>query len=332
MDRIFLHYFAFLLATGVLSSCGKTVLGMFQAQSSNFIEDPNSPLADMATRCGASMSDLQDPDFVIVSSRFQSTVVADGTKDGVTYSVVTLVTSTITAKGGSSQVDVNVAIQSMSAKDSAGVVLTQASLDKVVKPAAENNTNANSGTMISTSAPGTQLMRLSRQDGPYKNMLCAVGFTAGQKDLTGGTTGEVRFEQPIPLSLNPKAAASTYENELGNGRQFQINATIVAAKPSWGQIGGTVPLQVNWQKVSPDIKQSSQIPGANIPAVQADVAYEVTVNAGAFQPYQIGLSKRRVFYVNSSTHQLVAIVDESGKPQIGSTDNKVNPPVILVTQ
>lgn len=332
MTRTFSIFFAFLSVLLLLTGCGNVALMIFQPKSTGLVEDPDSLLADMQGRCGASMTDLSDPDFVLLTATFKSLpITSEGVKDGISYKVTTQAASSILAKGGSSQVSVNAAVQSMSAQDSSGVVLTAPALDRVVRPSAESNIAASSGTIYSSSTPGSHILRLSRQDGPYKNMLCAVSFTASQKDTLGGGTGELKFDQPTPLSINPRAAAATYEAELGAGKIFSTNVSITTSKTGWPQANTSIPIVVTWRKVATDINQSSQVTGQTLPAIKADVAYEVTVTSSSVQPFVFGISRRRVYYVDTTARQLVAIVDDSGKPQIGE-DNKILPVTVLIPQ
>ena len=332
MMRTFSIFFASFNILLLTTGCGNIALSIFQPKATSLVEDPDSLLADMQTRCGASMNDLSDPDFVILTANYKSLPInSEGTKDGITYKVVTQATSTILAKGGSSQVSVNAAVQSMSGQDSTGTILTGPALDKVVRPGAESNTTAATGTVFSSSTPGSHILRLSRQDGPYKNMLCAVSFGASQRDTLGGNTGELKFDQPTPLSINPRAAAATYDSELGAGKVFSSNVSITTSKAGWPQAGTSIPIVVTWRKVAADINQSGQVTGQTLPAIKADVAYEVTVTSTSVQPFLFGISKRRVYYIDTSAHQLAAIVDDSGKPQIG-VENKTLPVTVLIPQ
>ena len=303
MMRTFSIFFASFNILLLTTGCGNIALSIFQPKATSLVEDPDSLLADMQTRCGASMNDLSDPDFVILTANYKSLPInSEGTKDGITYKVVTQATSTILAKGGSSQVSVNAAVQSMSGQDSTGTILTGPALDKVVRPGAESNTTAATGTVFSSSTPGSHILRLSRQDGPYKNMLCAVSFGASQRDTLGGNTGELKFDQPITPS-----------------------------QAGWPQAGTSIPSVVTWRKVAAEINQSGQVTGQTLPAIKADVAYEVTVTSTSVQPFLFGISKRRVYYIDTSAHQLAAIVDDSGKPQIG-VENKTLPVTVLIPQ
>lgn len=255
----------------------------------------------------------------------------DGVKDGITYRVVTQAVSTVMAKGGSNKVDISASVQSISAKDAAGTVLTEAAVDKVVRPRTASNIAANTGVIDNTSAPGSLILRLSRQEGPYKNMLCAASFITHQKDTLGTGTGELKFDLPTPLTPNPRAPLSTFEKELGEGKVFTPNVTITTVKAGWPQVDTVIPVVVTWRKVSPDINQSGQVPGQSLPEVKADLAYEVTITSSTLPPPTFGLSRRRVYYIDTTTRMLNAIVDDSGKAQIGS-ENTTLPVTVLIAQ
>jgi hypothetical protein len=316
------------------ASCGKVALSLFQSNNTAFKEDPSSPLIDIEQRCGASKADLLDPNYIILSADFKSLPInSSGEKDGISYTVQLRATTHIDSRSKLNQTDTTVVVESLSGKDASGVVLSASAADKVIRPDAENNAKDSTGSVYGSSTTGATILRLAREDNsPYKNMLCAVGFIDSQRDgRGGGTTGEVRFDQPLPISLNPKAASTTYDLELGANRVFQLNAKILTTKTGWVQNTTFVPVQVTWNKVSTDIKQSSQVTGQDLPVIKADVAYEVTIATTGTQPYMIGLSRRRVFYVDTSTHQFTAIIDDSGKIQNGTTD-KVLPPTVLLPQ
>lgn len=331
MNGTFSTFLVLLNTAWILTSCGNVALSLFQPKTSAFVEDPNSPLADMVTRCGGTATDFSDPDFVILAQNFKSLpILTEGTKDGITYKVQTQASATVIAKSGSNQVTTNVAIVSLEGKDATGTILTGGSLDKVVKPEAEASIKANTGVVTYSGAAGSLILRLSRQEGQFKNVLCAVSFTMSFKDALSDSTGEVRFDQPTPLSLNPKASVSTYNSEIGEGRIFQSNAIVVTPKSEWGQVAGSTPIQVTWKKVSPDINQSSQVTDQQVPAIKADIAYEVVVTSTAIQPYQLGLARRRVYYVDTTAHSFAAIVNDSGKSQTGTTT--VLPPTVFIPQ
>lgn len=315
------------------ASCGKVALSLFQSNNAGLKEDPNSPLIDIEQRCGASKNDLLDPNFIILSAGFKSLPInSSGEKDGISYTVQLRATTHIDSRSKLNQIDTTVVVESLSGKDSKGIVLSAAAADKVVRPDAENNAKDSSGSVYGSATTGATILRLAREDNsPYKDMLCAVGFVDSQRDGRGGTTGEIRFEQPLPLSLNPRAASTTYDLELGTSRTFQANARIVTSKTGWIQNTTSVPVQVTWNKVSTDIKQSSQVTGQDLPTIKADVAYEVIITTTGTQPYMIGLSRRRVYYVDTSTHQFTAIVEDSGQVQNGTTD-KVLAPTVLIPQ
>lgn len=332
MMRTFSKLFALLSVTLQISGCGKTALSLFQSKPTSLVEDPDSLLADMQTRCGATLNELSDPEFVILSATYKSLpITTDGVKDGITYRVVTQAMSAILAKGGSNQVNISASVQSMSAKDASGTILTEAALDKVIRPRTATNIAANTGSLYNSSTPGSLILRLSRQEGPYKNMLCAASFITSQRDTLGGTTGEIKFDVPTPLSPNPRASLPTFETELGNGKVFNANVTITTAKAGWPQASTVIPIVITWRKVSTDINQSGQVPGQTLPSVKADLAYEVTITSTTVSPPSFGLSRRRVFYIDTATRMLSAIVDDSGKAQLG-TENTTLPATVLIPQ
>lgn len=333
MEQRFITIIGLLVAIS-LNGCGKIALSLFQSKPTEFKEDPDSPLLNLEERCGASRADLMNPNYVMLSADFKSLPITTlGEKNGIAYAAALRATTHIVARNGLNQADTTVAVESLAGKDAAtGTILTNSAVDSVVRPDAENSAKDSTGSIFTSSTNGATVLRLAREDNSiFKGMLCAVGFADSQRDTVGGTTGEIRFDQPTPLSLNPKASAATYELELGAGRSFLSNVRILTAKSTWVQNSGWIPVQVNWKKVSADLTQSSQVTGLDLPTIKADVAYEVSITVTGTQPYMVGLSKRRVYYVDTSTKQFAAILDDSGKIQSGTTD-KVLPPVILLPQ
>ena len=312
-------------------SCGKIGLSVLQSSNkSDFIhDDDGTGLGNLQDRCGASVSDLSNPDFVAVQQTLKSLpITLTGTQDGFDYTVVTAATLNITGKSSSNISDANVLVQSVSTNPRGG--------ESIAKVKADNATIDNSGRLEGLSFSSGQLLKLSNDNPMYKNMLCSVGFSRTQRDYMGekGPLGEITFDLPTPLAMNPMASADTFAKELGNERTFKVTATVTVTKDGWAPVGSRIPLSIKWRKVTPTLKDGAGETRQDLPNLGSSiVAYEMTIDAGATAPSTIGLAVRRDFFIDTALHRFAAIVEETGKIDPGDpTKKKKVPVVVLIAQ
>jgi hypothetical protein len=313
----------FLLATALLtlSSCGNIALMMVSGNGTE-IDGLNATGdgASFAERCGAKASQLSDPSFIVIDQKLQSTpIVVKSTRGGINVEVTLQGNLQVRATAGLSTQETNVKVVKLVADDQTPDhpegLFSKAEAEKA---AAENSQRLTSWGMSSG-----LLLLLQKSDPNFKNVLCSVGFTSKQKveSITGN--GLITFEPGLPTSVNPKASAATLASELGDSRSFSATATIKQAAKDWAGAGTSAKVTVTFRKISPDPKSVNGMP-TNAPAINPDLAYEATTVVEGHDAKKFGLSRRQVFFINTSERRLVGALDDSG--QLNPADKKELPP------
>jgi len=313
----------FLLATSLLtfSSCGNIALMMVSGNSTE-VEGLNATVdgASFAERCGAKASQLSDPSFIVIDQKLRSTpIVVKSARGGINVEVTLQGNLQVRATAGLSTQETNVKVVKLVADDQTPDhpegLFSKAEAEKA---AAENSQRLTSWGMSSG-----LLLLLQKSDPIFKNVLCSVGFTSKQKleSITGN--GLVTFEPGLPTALNPRASAATLSSELGDSRSFSATATIKQAAKDWAVAGTSAKVTVTFRKISPDPKSVNGMP-TNAPAINPDVAYEATTVVEGHDAKKFGLSRRQVFFLNTSERRLVGALDDSG--QLNPADKKELPP------
>jgi hypothetical protein len=321
------------------SGCGNVLLNLTSGGkegASSFKLDEGSALNDTASRCGGSISELSDPNNAFFAQSLTSNVLVSGSRRDINYNVKVRATVRIESKGGKSSSEVQAVVVDITG-DSKGEPLVKGALDTLVRPEAESSTKKKNAKSTSTSVPSIDLLRYYKDESSQlKGVFCAVGLTKSSKVSKSVGTVEFEFKEPMPLSLNPKAALATYESELTKTpRTFSTTATIKQASADSLPAGSTAEVTVVWKKLSqPILSQAVPASDANdLPSIKADAAYEVSISVSsggaAVAPEKLGLTRRRVFFVDSSSKRFSAIVDDP-TPDPESTE-KV-PVTILVGQ
>ncbi len=315
-----------------LTGCGNIFLSMTsggKSPASSFKLDEDSVFNDVQTRCGGTTSELSSTKTPFLVADFTSLpIIATGKRRDIEYKVEAIAKLHIESGGPNpgSKIDIN--LKNISAT-SGGVDMVKGAVDELIRPDAEKSMAEKRGSSTSTSVPSLTIIKLGKEEGPYKGMFCAVGFNLGQADNKGGQKGALSFDMPLPLALNPKAGIDTYSMELGEGKSFTATVTVDVAKKEGLPAGTEVPVTVTWKKISPDIKKLAGIPTSmNIPKLNSDIAYEVTAKtSGQHSLAKLGMSARRAFYVNTTEKNFTAIVEFSEKEE--GSEQEV-PPTVLV--
>ena len=71
-------------------------------------------------------------------------------------------------------------------------------------------------------------------------------------------------------------------------------------------------MTVTFNKVSPDQKSTAGMP-ANAPLINANVAYEIVITSPYGAVSALGLNKRQVFFINTTTRSLAGVLSDMGK-------------------
>lgn len=335
-----------LLGFGLMStSCGNVLLNMTSQKegAQSFKLDDASALNDTLTRCGGSIAELSNQKASFFKQDFVSSkIVVTGKRRDIEYSVFVEAKVQVESKGGFSSSDVSAqviditaqSVGSSNSQSTTPVPLNKAAIDQLIRPEAETSTAKKNSKSKNQSVPSFDLLKYNKDgSGQYANIFCAVGLT--QSSDTVKSIGRLRldYSMPIPLSLNPKASVATYNSELSTSRSFTVAATILEGTSESPAAGSVVNITVTWTKVNPSLQEilkGSTV--SEIPNVTADVAYEVKIavsGGGITSPEQIGLTKRRVYLVDTRLKRFAAIVEDASQDP---TNTEVVPPTILVGQ
>ncbi|MCX6117489.1 MAG: hypothetical protein NT027_08110 [Proteobacteria bacterium] len=315
-----------------LTGCGNIFLSMTsggKSPAASFKLDEDSVFNDVQTRCGGTTAELSSTKTPFLVADFTSLpIVVTGKRRDIEYKVEAIAKLHVESGGPNPGSKIDTELKSITAT-SGGVDMVKGAIDELIRPDAEKSIAEKRGTSTSTSVPSLTIIKLGKEEGPYKGMFCAVGFNLGQADNKGGQKGALSFDKPLPLALNPKAGIDTYSMELGEGKSFTATVTVDVAKKEGLPAGTEVPVTVTWKKISSDIKKLSGIPTTmNLPKISSDIAYEViTKTSGKHSLAKLGMSSRRVFYVNTTEKNFAAIVEFSEKEEDATEEV---PPTVLV--
>jgi hypothetical protein len=300
-----------------ISGCGPTALSLLGGGTSKLVGLSASARGQgFKDRCGAAASDMTDPSYTLLDQTMKGTVVVSGTQSDIAFSVTLGAVLKIKASAGSTVTDTAVQVVNVEADDGG----------RFSRPRAEAQAKANTNRRSSVGMSTATLMTLQDSDAMFKGIECAVGFTKLSQLENAEGTGLIKYTPGLPESLNPKAAASTYVSELGNARTFQAVGKILEQGPDW-EIVGT---EVGITAVVTKIASQADVEGMpdDAPTIAADVIYEFVFATPQVELSAIGLSKRRVFFVNTQEHTLVAVLEEQGK--IDETTKEPVPPILML--
>lgn len=314
------RHIAILMTTALsLTGCGNAALRLISGGSSN-VEGMKAGAdgSSFSSRCGAKATDLTNPEHVILSQSMTGLPISmSGSSGGIAFTITLVPSVTVLARGGSSISETVVRVTDVVADDDG----------RFSRPKAERQARESSNRRTSTSMSSGLLMDLQDKDPNFKTIECAISFEGMARVETVFGAGTIKFTPGLPTTLNPLAPASTYESELGTSKTFTVTAKIVDALPTWAAKDTTADITVTVTRVNPDLPSTTGAPDG-APAIQADVAYEFAYSSSAAKLSQLGISKRRVVFINTSTHELVAILDDQGR--VDSTTGKEIPPAVVI--
>ncbi|MCX6124730.1 MAG: hypothetical protein NTV34_08275 [Proteobacteria bacterium] len=293
--------------------------------------DDASVFNDLKGRCGFTIAEAADTKTPLFQLNLKSLpIVTKGKQDDIEYEVVVEATAKVGSQDSKSYTDVDAQLQKITA-NSLGVPVSQAAIDKFIKPLANSMLSQGRGRSSGSSVPSSTLLRLYREEGQYKGIFCGVGLGLGSRSTLGGEQTEIEYKDPLPGALNPKAALSTYESELGEGKTFKTAVVVKKAGKEWMREGSEVPVTLTVKKISPDLTKLMGLPkDLNVPTIKADVAYEfVASGPEGVLISKFGMTKRMVFFVDSERKTFAAIVTESDKQ---GPDKSTLPPIVLIPQ
>jgi hypothetical protein len=320
-----------LAATPVVfaASCGNVLLNV-TAGSPGSIKGA-SALTDgtsFANRCGFRASQLSQPGFVLLDTKFKSLpIIASGESQGVKYSI------TINA-------DVSIYAPA-SGESTTTTILKVAKIDaddngRFTKGIADDQVRRNSNRMKGRGMGTGELLAL--QETPeFKGILCSVGFSASTRTETVDGVSIVDYSPGLPGAVNPFSSLQNFASELGDSRTFTTKVKIVKAGKGMAPDGSTIEVKTTFKKVSPILAQTPGAP-AGAPDLKANLAYEITTVGTKGEDVSLyKLDKRRVMFLRAVDRsqadsdekgEIVAVLSDSGA--VDKETNFKQPVVVIV--
>ncbi len=297
-----------ILTAAVTGSCGKTILQVMGGGSTNIVGLNVAPAGEgLYDRCGIRIKDLADSSAKLADIKLRSDVRVTGSSSGLNYNFLMQANVHIVASAGRSVAETLLQLKENKSddvdKDGVGRITT----DLAKQAAYDNSTRVTSDSM-STGL----LLKLQKTDERFKDVECAVTFTGKQTTETADSIGVVEFTPGIPNAVNPRASIATYDLELGASRSFTVKAKVIKAAKDWLPEGTETDVTIAFKRVPSDQKSAAGMP-ANAPAVTADVAYEMITTSPAGDVWKMGLSKRQIFYINTTDRDLVGALSDMGR-------------------
>lgn len=291
------------------------------ADESAFTLDASSPFNNFEDRCGKSMAELQNISLELESFPFK----VKRKQQGMDVTI-SLKASAASGSGGQKQ---DVEILKIEAVDEKGVVVGQAGIDRIIRPQVVEQVGKNSSSGKSFKVPTATTLKNLSSEGPYKGILCGLGFELGlETKNSDGEIGKIQYGDPVPSAINPFAAKSTYETEIGSEKVFKTSVEVVSTIKDWIQDRKKIELTTTVRKVDPSLKAHPLLAGIeDVPDLRGTVAYEIeNTLADNIESGKLGISKKRVFFINTEKREIVAIVNYDDK---ADKDGNKNPPIIL---
>jgi hypothetical protein len=183
------------------------------------------------------------------------------------------------------------------------------------------------GTMTSNAVPFKDWIKLVDGDNPeYKGLLCAVtGEASVEKQEDKAKRYE--FSPGLISSINPKASAEQRQKEIGNGRKFSIDATLL--NPISKRVVATTSGSVQIRPVDSQLKATDPITKKVI-SIQADSAYEVISDFTSGKTNFENFNSKITFYLDHNKRNFMAITQEE-LPSAAESEFKM-PVIVMLPQ
>jgi hypothetical protein len=182
------------------------------------------------------------------------------------------------------------------------------------------------GTKISRSMPRGDWLKLTDGTNPeFKDLLCVATGSISQV-RTESPAKEYVFSPAYVASLNPLASPEQYQLELGQGRKFNVTATLM-------DVPGKRPIQsamgtVTFKPVPAQLRAVDPLTGTAI-AINSETAWEVISDFSGLSQANDQLSGKLTFYISHKNKKFDAIVQESTRP---GQSGVATPPIILIAK
>lgn len=271
---------------------------------------------DMQAQCGLPPDAMNDKTKPIFQQNLQSLPIVVSGSMMVGYTVITQANVSISSL--SDQVTQNIDVQVLDVKTTSNIFGIPMA---IAKGKAKDATKAKSGSVTTYRMSNGAWLNLTtdRNQPAYNGLFCAVAGTSKIQNNTGGESGEVQFTPALVNAINPLAPRATIDKELGaTPRVFPVTASISGGRKEWasGTQQGTITI--------------TQIPATTKvgeTTIAGDVAFEIRADF-AVGANKVGVSRNQKFFLNTTTHTIEAIIDDSGATD--PTSNAALPPTVLM--
>ncbi len=283
--------------------CGKTILQVMGGGSTGIVGLNVAPAGEgFYDRCGIKISDLSDSSAILLDQRLVARINLQGKQSEVGYNITLEANVHATAGGGSSVMETIIKVKENKSDDGGRLTNDMAAVAAY---------NASSRVQTESMSTGL-LLKLQKTDPMFKGIECGVTFTGKSTTETVEGVGSVEFSPGLPLAVNPKAAITTLDSEIGSSRTFTAKARVLASGKDWASVGTETDVTVTIKKISGNYKSVAGLP-SDAPAITSDLAYEITATSPLGDVSKIGISKRQVFFLNTQTKSLAGVLVEMGK-------------------
>lgn len=284
---------------------------------------------DFAKECGISDEKMDDDNAIMLQQSFTSRPIqieGEQAQFGATvkFKVSTQAKLNISSTKSRATQQINVSVTGTAAdvQNASGLMgaIVRLFAPGVVKSQAGGQAQANSGTTTSDALPQKDWLHLvDGGNAQFEGLLCAA---QGAKSMTiqeGGDTVVVQFSPALINAVSPLAPIDRLRKEIGEGRKFDIKASVLGNSKGYAQ--GTVSGTTTVREIDPTLNCDGE-------SRKADIAYEF-INQFSGGAHQVGLAKKQVLYIDSQRKKIVGIINEDDK--IDPTLKKTLPPVCLLS-
>lgn len=326
-SKLFVNLTAYVAAISFIAGC--SMESGFDAaaggRSASLTKKRDFGVFDFAKECGISNEKMDDDNAIMLQQSLTSRPIKiEGEQMGVKYVVTTQAKLNIssTKSRATQQINVNVLSTSANAPSGGGFMGMIVGLfaPGVVKNQANQQAQANSGITTSDALPQKDWLHLvDGGNAQFEGLLCAAQGAKSMTIAEGGDTVVVQFSPALINAVSPLAPIERLRKEIGEGRRFDIRASVMGNSKSYAK--GTVSGTTTVREIDPTLNCDGE-------SRKADIAYEF-INQFSGGAHQVGLAKKQVLYIDSQRKKIVGIINEDDK--IDPTLKKALPPVCLLS-
>jgi hypothetical protein len=331
-----------LAATSMVGCSGAGLVNVGGGQTSS---DPNftngNGTIDFVKDCGIPQANLDDSSLPLVKGHFRSVpITVTGTSMGAGYRVVTQAEVTFETTSTGTQQDQKVFVLD---SDASGLGLFDFIARAITESRADDAADNASGSSTSTGLPTKDWFKLTDPSSTeyteypdYKTLLCATSGTKSVNLNFGDGSSTITFSPAAVTAVSPLAPIARMRAEFGTSKSLPITAVVEGGghgtRP--GTYTGRIVIREVPVSTLEDALRSSTTPLA-VPAnfsarIGATIAWEIVANFDypARGAYDVGLAKRKVFFIDTTSKRIVAIINEDDRPD--ATSGVPLPAVILL--